>query len=87
MPVEDWQPVSWIRRSEPRGPGDDPMEINATRGPYGQKYAVRRAGGCLAKSGKWRFEPQPSSRTDAFLKACRFDTLAEAVAAAEKAMG
>ena len=36
----------------------------------------------LNKSGVWEWEPQPSSRTDAFLERCRFDTLEEATKAA-----
>lgn len=36
-------------------------------------YAVRRAGNCLNKEGKWEWEPFPSSRDDAFLERCRWD--------------
>lgn len=40
----------------------------------------------LGKSGRWEFEPQPSSRTDAFIERCRWTSFDEAYAAALKAV-
>ena len=40
----------------------------------------------LNKDGQWQWEPQPSSRDDEFLAACRFESLAEAMAAARAAV-
>jgi len=42
-------------------------------------WAIRNSccSSCLNKKGKWEYEPMPSSRTDNFLKRCRF-TLKEA---------
>lgn len=36
-------------------------------------WAVRYMGRCLTSKGEWVFEPQPSSRTRAFLNRTRFD--------------
>lgn len=44
-------------------------------------YAIRKRGWVLNRRGKWEYEPIPSSRTDAFLKRCRFKTVAAALAA------
>ncbi len=35
---------------------------------------------CLNKRGQWEFQPMPSSRTDAFLRRCRFDSAEAALA-------
>jgi hypothetical protein len=50
------------------------------------RWAVIRSGDVLNRSGKWEYEPNPSSRTDAFLKRARYDTLAEAERAARAAL-
>lgn len=34
---------------------------------------------CMNKKGEWEYQPMPSSRTKAFYKRCRFDTVEEAV--------
>lgn len=48
-------------------------------------WAVRTTRGyCLNKKGRWEFEPMPSSRTEKFLKRCRFPTAKLAMAAADK---
>ena len=44
------------------------------------KFAVRKLGTTLGRDG-WRHEPQPSSRTDEYMAAHRFDTFEEAHAA------
>jgi hypothetical protein len=43
------------------------------------KWAIRSHGQVMTKTGKWEYEPMPSSRTDAFLKRARFDSVDEAV--------
>ena len=47
-------------------------------------WAVRRMGRCLNRRGEWSYEPIPSSRTDRWLRAHRFD-LETALRLAEKA--
>ena len=47
----------------------------------GEKWCVRRRGDCLNHDAEWEWEPSPSNRNDEFYARCRFDTLAEAVAA------
>ncbi len=49
------------------------------------KWAVTWGGNTLNRSGNWSYERQPSSRTDAYLRSNRFDTLDEAWEAAIKA--
>jgi hypothetical protein len=39
---------------------------------------------CLTRRGHWVWEPQPSSRTEAFIRRCRWTSFEEALAAAEK---
>lgn len=49
-------------------------------------WAVRnRHGSVLAKDGQWEFEPQPSSRDDAFMERCRYATHLEALQVAQAA--
>ncbi len=49
------------------------------------RWAIRQAGFCLNRKGDWEYEPIPSSRTEAFFKRCRFNTLEDAVAAWKRA--
>lgn len=49
-------------------------------------WAVRLNGDCLNKSGQWEWEPLPSSRDDAFLDRCRFDSHSAAILAALRAV-
>jgi hypothetical protein len=37
-------------------------------------WAIRELGMCYGKGGRWSYEPQPSSRTDEWLKVYRFAT-------------
>lgn len=46
------------------------------------KWAVRRSGNVLSRSGEWDWEPTPSSRTHEWLSEHRFDTASEAIDAA-----
>ena len=51
------------------------------------KWAVRlREHWVWTKHGRWEYQPQPSSRTKAFLRRARYDTLNEAMRAAEIAI-
>ncbi len=67
----------------------DAVTFNRMRSPdYANvKWAVRRLSFCLAKDGEWEYEPQPSSRDDAFYDRCRFASLEEALAAYDQAKG
>lgn len=80
----NWTPCRWQ-------PSDaqplDTTYVELVARPDGpDRYAVRKDGLCLNKRGKWEYEPMPSSRTDAFLKRCRFDTFAQAEAAYLKSL-
>ena len=52
------------------------VRIEACRQRDGSRlWAVRNSfGDVLNKQGEWEWEPQPSSRDEAFLRRCRFDT-------------
>lgn len=39
----------------------------------GDRWAVTRSGCCLGSDGEWEYEPLPSSRTDEWKAAHRFD--------------
>lgn len=42
-------------------------------------WAIREKGCCLNKQGKWEIEPIPSSRTSAFYKRCRWNSVEAAL--------
>lgn len=68
------------------GNADPEIQIQRARqfdGP--DRWKVIRGSHCLSKRGDWVYEPLPSSRTDAFLKRCRFDDAGDAIDAALKA--
>lgn len=68
---------------DPRRRGMDDIKVCAVGQLKGKKkWAVRHMGNCLNKGGEWEYEPQPSSRDDAFLARCRFDTAMQAARAA-----
>jgi len=50
------------------------------------KWKVSSGSRCLNCVGEWEYEPMPSSRDDAFLARCRFDTLDKAVRLARLAL-
>lgn len=62
-----------------------PVLIESREGFKGRKWAICYQGFIFTKKGKWEWEPIPSSRSDAFLKRARFDTVALALAQIEKA--
>lgn len=78
----EWIETQWRRPGEL---GKHGIQIDLIVSPFyeGEKYAVRNSGYCLNKKGSWEAEPLPSSRTDAFYKRCRFDTLEDAAKAAD----
>lgn len=55
------------------------IEENQGRGVV--RWSIRRVGDncCLNRDGRWEYEPQPSSRDDAFFARCRFASLDDAV--------
>lgn len=56
--------------------------------PDVKQWAIRRMGKqCLNHNGRWEWEPQPSSRTKAFLERTRYDKDEALRRAAELAMG
>jgi hypothetical protein len=69
LPEDDPDSQVWRLTIEKRGPGDS--------------WAVIHHAYCLSRTGKWDYEPLPSSRTPTFLKRHRF-TLAEASIAARR---
>ena len=65
----------------------DEILVHRTRRPDGPPlWVVRLNGDCLNKSGQWEWEPLPSSRDDAFLDRCRFDSHTAAIYAALRAV-
>lgn len=68
------------------GNADPEIRIQRARQVDGpDRWKVTKGRDCLSKRGDWVYEPLPSSRTDTFLKRCRFDDASEAIAAAVKA--
>lgn len=43
-------------------------------------WAIRDKGFCLNKLGEWEYEPQPSSRSAAFIRRCRWKSADDALA-------
>jgi hypothetical protein len=70
--------VSWEYKPEQVAEGFDAVRIDLVRGLNGAKYAIRQTGACMDHDGEWEYEPQPSSRTDTWLKRFRFDNWEEA---------
>jgi hypothetical protein len=76
------------------------VECDPVKGPAGSvtinrqrqrddsyRWAVRAGGFCLNEHGAWEYEPIPSSRTDGFLRRCRFESVEAALSAWEKRKG
>lgn len=60
------------------------LTVEYTGNPHSdRKWAVRRNGWCLSRSGEWPYEPLPSERDEEWLEAHRF-TLTEAKRAARR---
>ena len=79
-----FEPNSWVWK-----PSDskylEPVVIQTAKQINGTvKFAVRQSGYCLSKSGKWEYEPMPSSRDEEFLESCRFDSWQDAADAIVK---
>jgi hypothetical protein len=73
--------TTYMFRSEHEGTSSFVVNFCRMNSPFydGEKWAVRRSGCCLSKSGEWDYEPIPSSRTDSFYKKYRFKTLGDAI--------
>ncbi len=79
----------WVKRPDYHGRTAitaNGVHVDAGIWPDGSvKWAIRSGDGlCLSKGGTWIMEPLPSSRNERFFQRCRFDTLAEAYALAQK---
>lgn len=79
----NWTPTRWTLE------GSDPMRpitINRVAQKDGpDRYSIYDSfNSCLDRKGRWRWEPMPSSRTEAFFKAFRFATFEEAAEIAQK---
>lgn len=57
---------------------EQPIYIEKREGFGGTLFAITTRGNVMSIKGEWEIEPTPSSRTDAFLEQCRFDTFDEA---------
>lgn len=76
-----WTPCAWNVPEWPDKISQPTIElVPQMDGP--DRFAVRFRGRCLTRLGEWEIEPMPSSRNDAFLKRCRFDTFEAAIDAA-----
>lgn len=88
--MAQWITSQWIPESQASDTGMewDTITIHRMVSPFyaGPRFAVRRSGRCLNGEGQWEWEPQPSSRDDAFYRRCRFLSFTEARVAAERAM-
>jgi len=64
---------------------DHPIMVESARQSDGSlQWKVMQRGFALNKKGGWDYEPQPSSRTEAYFRAHRWLTLDEAIEAAVK---
>lgn len=89
----EWIAQKWVHRSQLLESSQSPMTrgilnpiiIEEARSPFyeGVRFAVRWMGRCLTREVEWEFEPQPSSRDEAFYERCRFMSFEEAAGAAE----
>lgn len=66
---------------------DDVRIVRAPQRDGSVLWKVMRMGEVLTTDGSWEWEPQPSSRTDAYLARTRFATLRAAWLAAEREQG
>ena len=73
-----WVPITWVREGDKNSMFPVQIILMSSNAYKGEKYCVRSGHNCLNTKGEWEYEPQPSSRNDAFYKRCRFDTLEEA---------
>lgn len=88
-----WHADRWIDdRPQLLGMAVEPIRIEAVPQADGSTmYAVRQAGACLSRDGRWWAEPTPSERTrwlphgtQAFRAACRFPTWEAAALEADR---
>lgn len=88
-----WRADRWIdKRPQLLGMAVEPIRIEAVPQADGSTmYAVRQAGACLSRDGRWWAEPTPSEKTkwlphgsQAFRAACRFGTWEAAALEADR---
>lgn len=78
--MTDPQPVKWVLNPDAHHTQQHFIEIRDTT-PGATKYAITaQPSEVLNRDGHWEWEPQPSSRTDAFLARARFTSFDEALA-------
>jgi len=79
--VNDLIPTEYVFRSDFGKMEPSKVKFCRMNSPFydGEKWAVRKNSLCLNKKGEWEIEPTPSSRTNAFYKRCRFDSLETAL--------
>lgn len=69
------------------GPEHDPVNIELAGQISGRgKWAIRWRSSCLSHAGEWHYEPLPSSRTEEFLAAHRWDNVEDAIDKATMAL-
>lgn len=84
--MDEWVATQYKHEDDVEDPHPNLIIESTTSSSYeGVKWAVRFAGQCLSVKGRWEYEPQPSSRSDSFLRRFRFDDLEQAKEAAKKA--
>jgi len=60
------------------------VRVEQTPGFDGIRWAIRWAGRCLSRSGRWDLEPIPSSRTDHWKRQHRYASLEDAIERAKR---
>ena len=71
--------ASYLLHEDPHGMNTEAVRMRQRDGRI--LWAVRHGSKCLNQSGEWEYEPQPSSRDDAFFARCRFASTADAIEA------
>jgi hypothetical protein len=81
----EWEPVEWrVVGLDRYSPWAVRIQVREQR-DGSVRYVVAKDGDVLCRDGTMVWEPQPSSRTDEFIAATRYDSLEEAQAAYERA--
>ena len=75
-----FKPTQWIdQRPNVFRSASCSITVNQTTSEEPHKYAINHNGFVYSQDGKWYREPQPSMRSEEFLKMCRFDSLEKAL--------
>jgi hypothetical protein len=70
--------IEWELQPETSACAGDEVILARRDGFNGRRWAIKQRGYVLNKSGEWEWEPQPSSRTEEWLKTVRWNTIEEA---------